>query len=157
MNIRKEIEELVFNKYGLKVNDPFSVAKQGLKFIEELDELYEAWEEWNVEKIECETGDCLFVAETLMILFDLPSSGKYVGNFSDVNTRINAISKGLNKCDSDIMRNIFTLIDDMYDSYHNDYASNCKSKGDLLQQTILKNQGRSGKIINGCYVKSEDI
>ena len=149
MNIRKEIEDLVFNKYGHTINNPLSIKTQAIKFMEE----YKEWQKAKTKKeIECEIGDMLFVAKTLETLtnFNHEEHSSYPVFDTD------EFYKYINKCDVRFLIAMIGITMDAYRNYFNKFNDEL-GLNDLLQNTILKNQGRTGKIINGCYVKSEDI
>ena len=100
----------------------------------------------------------LFVEQTLQILFDVSSyEADYANDSKELNAdNLDLIAKLLNKCDKKACREIFCHVAYLVHDYYKKYIDS-KTENELLQQTVLKNQGRSGKIINGCYVKSEDI
>lgn len=150
MNIRKEITDIVLNKYGHTILDPLSIKTQMGKLWEEFEELKKAN---TVEQVECEIGDVLFVEKTLQILLD-----NYIDETIYVNKQleISEIVKGLNKCDRDVVYPLYRHINDIIIE-NEDKCSNIACTDELLERTIIKNQGRSGKTINGCYIKSEDI
>jgi len=150
MNIKKEITNLVLDKYKLKVLDPLSIKSQVIKLWEELEELKEAETK---EQVECELGDVLFVEQTLQTLLDnYIDKDYYFGhcNLCDV-------IKSLNKCDSDAVFPLYAYISWLVDYHNNNYFHKLLTPEEMLERTIEKNKSRYGEIINNCFVKSDDI
>ena len=159
MHIRKEIEELVFNKYGLIKGDPLSIKSQAIKLWEEDTEFWNSKTEDEEKK---ELGDIIFVFETLLILMDGKNfQYKEIKEFNDVKSfglpsaikQLNKLNKiGLSSFKGYINYLLFYVF-----QFQNDNEKYEKAYYDLLESTIIKNKGRSGEVINGCFVKSEDV